>query len=163
MNTTMVSPVRVWLGLVGWILVCFATAALGSLATTPEIGAWYAELQKPSWTPPNWIFGPVWTFLYLCMAVSAWLVWRRDGFGNARGALTAFCCQLLLNAGWSWCFFGLHRPGLAFVEILFLWAAILTTLLLFWRTNRLAAMLLLPYLLWVSFAAILNFCIFALG
>jgi len=148
------------LGLAGWLVLCFAAAGIGSLFS---IGPWYESLMKPAWNPPNWLFGPVWTLLYILMAVAVWLVWRSHGFKGATLPLTMFVVQLGLNTGWSWLFFGLHRPGVAFAEILLLWAAILVTIILFWRLKRLAGILLLPYLLWVSFAAILNYTVWQLN
>lgn len=120
-------------------------------------GEWYATLKKPSWNPPGWIFGPVWSALYTMMAVAAWLVWQRGGFVAQRRPLALFLAQLGLNALWTPLFFGLHRPGLAFAEILLLWVAIAATLAAFRRVNQATVWLLAPYLLWVSFAAVLNF------
>ena len=148
------------LGFVGWLVVCFAAAGIGSLF---PIGPWYESLVKPAWNPPNWLFGPAWTLLYTLMAVAAWLVWRNHGFRGATVPLTLFVVQLALNAGWSWLFFGLHQPGVAFAEIILLWAAILATIILFWRLKRLAGILLMPYLLWVSFAAVLNYTVWQLN
>jgi translocator protein len=148
------------LGFAGWLVLCFAAAAIGSLF---PIGPWYESLVKPAWNPPNWLFGPVWTLLYILMAVAAWLVWRSHGFKGATLPLTMFAVQLALNTGWSWLFFGLHQPGVAFAEIILLWAAILATIVLFWRVKRLAGVLLLPYLLWVSFAAVLNYTVWQLN
>lgn len=141
------------LGLFGWLLLCFAAAAGGAMFMP---GEWYAALNKPTWNPPSWIFGPVWSTLYLMMAVAAWLVWQRGGIAAQRRALGLFLTQLALNALWTPLFFGLRQPGLAFAEILLLWLAILATLLAFRRVNRVAAWLLVPYLAWVSFAAVLN-------
>ncbi len=153
-----------WLGLVVSIVVCFGVAALGSLATDPNIDGWYAALRKPSWNPPNWVFGPVWSMLYLLMAVAAWLVWRRRGFAGASLLpLVLFGVQLVLNGLWSVLFFGWHRPDLAFIEIVFLWSAILATMLAFRRVVPLAAALLVPYFLWVTFAAFLNFTIWSMN
>lgn len=126
-------------------------------------GEWYAGLAKPAWNPPNWLFGPVWTVLYILMAVAAWLVWRRQGLAGAALPLLVFVVQLVLNAMWSWLFFGLQRPGVALAEILVLWVAILVTILLFFRVRSVAGILLIPYLLWVSFAAVLNFTIWRLN
>jgi tryptophan-rich sensory protein len=126
-------------------------------------GEWYVQLQKPRWTPPGYIFGPVWTFLYASMGVAAWLVWKRSGFAGARPALSVFLIQLAFNAAWSWIFFGLHRPGLAFAELIVLWAAILLTVITFWQQYAPAGILLVPYLLWVSFAAILNYYIWRMN
>lgn len=148
-----ISPGKTILGLCGWLLLCFAAASLGALFPP---GAWYAALQKPSWNPPGWIFGPVWSALYTMMAVAAWLAWQRGGFAAQGRALGAFLAQLALNALWTPLFFGLHWPGVAFAEIVLLWLAIAWTIALFWRVQRAAAYLLLPYLAWVSFAAVLN-------
>jgi len=141
------------LGLSGWLLLCFA-AASGGAAFPP--GEWYASLNKPAWNPPGWIFGPVWSALYLMMAVAAWLVWQRGGFAAQRRALGLFVAQLVLNALWTPLFFGLRQPGLAFAEILLLWVTLLATLMAFRPVSRFAAWLLAPYLAWVSFAAVLN-------
>jgi tryptophan-rich sensory protein len=135
------------------VLLCFAAASLGALFP-PD--AWYAALEKPSWNPPGWIFGPVWSALYTMMAVAAWLVWKRGGFAAQGRPLGAFLAQLALNALWTPLFFGLHWPGVAFAEIVLLGLAIAWTTALFWRVQRAAAYLLLPYLAWVSFAAVLN-------
>ena len=149
------------LALIVILLICFAAAGLGSVATTPNIPTWYASLTKPSWNPPNWLFGPVWTALYICMTVAAWLVWRQ---GGARGPLTLFAVQLALNAAWSWLFFGFHLPGAAFVEILVLQAAIAaTTVVAFWPKSKAAGILMVPYLAWVAFASVLNFAIWRMN
>jgi len=128
-----------WFGLAVSILICFSAAGLGSLVTTPKIPGWYAELAKPEWTPADWVFGPVWTLLYLMMVVAAWLVWQRKGFAGAKLPLTLFAIQLLLNILWSVLFFGLRRPALAAMEIIALWAAILATTIAFWTRSRWAA------------------------
>lgn len=148
---------RGWGGLLVSLGACFAAAWFGGLFTGPAIPTWYASLNKPWWTPPNWLFGPVWTLLYVSMAVAAWLVWRRRGVGGAAPQLGLFAAQLALNALWSLLFFGLRDPGLAFAEILLLWLAILATALSFRRVSRPAAMLMAPYLLWVTYAVALNF------
>ena len=142
-----------WLVLAGWLGLCFAVASLGAVFSP---GEWYATLSKPAWNPPGWIFGPVWSALYTMMAVAAWLVWRQGGWKQQRKALLVFLVQLVLNALWSPLFFGLHWPGLAFAEILLLWVAIAWTITVFLHVHRLAAWLLVPYLAWVSFAAVLN-------
>lgn len=141
------------LGLVGWLLLCFAAAAPGAFFMP---GEWYDGLNKPTWNPPGWLFGPVWSCLYAMMAVAAWLVWKRGGFSAHRQALGLFLAQLFLNALWTPLFFGLHQPGLAFVEILLMWLAIAATLIAFRPISRPAFWLLVPYLAWVSFAAVLN-------
>jgi len=119
-------------------------------------GEWYGSLKKPSWNPPGWIFGPVWTALYTMMAVAAWLVWRQGGWARQRKPLLMFLGQLVLNALWTPLFFGLHRTGVAFAEIILLWLAIAWTITAFWHVHRAATWLLAPYLVWVSFAAVLN-------
>lgn len=147
------------IGLVVALAICYGAAAVGAQFMP---GEWYERLAKPTWTPPSWLFAPVWTALYGMMAVAAWLVWRRHA-EDARWALLLFAVQLSLNSMWSWLFFGLENPGVALVDIVALWIAILGTILAFWRLNRVAAMLLAPYLLWVSFAAALNFAIWRLN
>ena len=139
------------------IAVTFLAPALGAWAMP---GEWYASLRKPSWNPPSWIFGPVWTALYTMMAVAAWLVWRR---GGPRRALALYGVQLALNAAWTPIFFGLKMPGPAFVEILLLLAAIVITARAFARTSLAAALLLAPYIAWVAFAAFLNFTLWRLN
>ena len=146
--------------LIVFMAVSFGAAAIGGQFAP---GRWYAELVKPDWNPPDWIFAPVWTILYLLIGLSAWLVWKKAGFANGALALSAFAVQLGLNAAWSWIFFGLHRPATAFIEIIILWLAILVTMLLFWRITWIAALLLLPYLLWVSFASLLNWKLWQLN
>lgn len=150
-------------GLLAWIVACFAIAALGGWLTMLGMPAWYDSLAKPSWNPPNWIFGPVWTLLYLAMGVAAWLVWREQGWRSAALPLGLFVAQLVLNLVWSGLFFALRSPGLAAIEIVLLWASILATLVAFWPTSRLAACLFIPYLVWVSFASVLNFAIWRLN
>ncbi len=143
-------------GLLGWLVVTFAASALGAQASI-SASTFYAELTQPAWAPPAWLFGPVWTMLFTLMAIAAWLVWRNGGFAAQRNALLMFFVQLVLNVMWSWLFFAWRLGGPAFVEVLLLWAAILVTIALFWRARPLAGLLLVPYLLWVSFAAALNF------
>ena len=149
------------LRLVVSIAVCLGAAGLGALVTMPALRPWYAGLSKPRWTPPNWLFGPVWTILYVAMAVAAWLVWQRTGLMER--PMKLFLLQLALNAAWSGVFFGLHSPGAAFAEIVALWFAILATSIEFWKTAPAAGWLLLPYLIWVSYAAALNFSIWRLN
>lgn len=140
-----------------FVAIAFLAAAIG--AAFPP-GAWYASLRKPAFTPPNWIFGPVWTLLYAGMGVAAALVWRCS---NRAVPIGLWSAQLILNAVWSWLFFGLHRTGLAFAEILVLWAFILATAVAFWRARPLAGALLLPYLAWVGFAGWLNWGLWRLN
>ena len=151
------------LGLLAFVVVCFGAAAIGSAFTGSALSDWYPGLEKPSFNPPNWLFGPVWTVLYLAMAVAGWLVWRREGFSGATAPLAVFGVQLALNLLWSGLFFGLRSPGLALGEIIVLWVAILATIVLFRRVSTPAALLLVPYLAWVTFAAVLNFEIWRLN
>lgn len=148
------------LGLLGWVGVSFAAGWIGSRYTP---GDWYASLAKPLWTPPNVVFAPVWTVLYILMAVAAWLVWRRRGFAGAGAALILFLVQLILNALWSYLFFGLHRAELAFLNIVALWVMILVVTVLFWREERCAGALMVPYVVWVAFASCLNFALWRLN
>lgn len=145
-----------WMGLIGFIVMALAAEAIGGWLTARSVGTWYEGLIKPSWNPPGWVFGPVWTTLYLLMAVAAWLVWRRDGWGGARAALNCYVVQLVLNVAWSGLFFGLRNPPAGFTDIIFLWMAIAVTLVLFWRRSVWAGVLMTPYLAWVTFAAGLN-------
>ncbi|HSG11499.1 MAG TPA: TspO/MBR family protein [Gammaproteobacteria bacterium] len=146
------------LGLSGSLLLVFAAAAIGGLASA-RAGVFYTELVRPDWAPPGWLFGPVWSVLYVFMGVSAWLVWRARGFSAARAALLLFMVQLAVNALWTWLFFVWHQGGLAFAEILLLWVLIVATIILFWRISKLAGVLLLPYLAWVTFASVLTYAI----
>jgi tryptophan-rich sensory protein len=149
--------------LLAFVVVCLAVGFGGSYSTAESIPTWYAQLNKPAWNPPNWLFGPVWTVLYIMMGVAAWLVWREHGFPGASTALTLFGVQLLLNFAWTPLFFGLHWMGIAFAEIILLWLAILATILAFRKLNVVAAWLMVPYLLWVSFAAALNFTLWQMN
>ncbi len=151
------------IGLVVSIVVCFSAAAIGGIATTSSVGGWYAEIDKPTWNPPDWIFGPVWTLLYLMMAISAWLVWKNSTLESSRFALGWFAFHLLLNVLWSVLFFGLQQPGWAVAEIIILWISIVITIALFYGHSKLAAGLLVPYLCWVTFAAVLNYSIWSLN
>ncbi len=146
--------------LAGFLVACFAAAATGILF---KPGAWYERLRKPSWRPPNWLFAPVWTVLYLMIALAGWLVWRSAEFSGATTALALYALQLLLNALWTPVFFGLHRPDLGFAVIVALWLAIVATIVAFAPVNGIAALLMIPYLAWVSFASMLNFAIWRLN
>ncbi len=148
------------LGLLVWLAASFATAWIGSRYLP---GAWYASLEKPSWTPPGAVFGPVWAVLYVLMGIAAWLVWRRAGLPGAPAELVLFVVQLCLNALWSHLFFGLHRPDLAFLDIVALWLLIVVVTVLFWRRHRGAGALMVPYLVWVGFASCLNFAIWRMN
>ena len=146
--------------LLGFIAACFLAAATGIVF---KPGDWYERLRKPSWRPPNWLFAPMWTVLYLMIAFAGWLVWRSAGFGGATTALALYALQLLLNAAWTPVFFGLHRPDLGFAVIVALWLAIAATIVAFAPVNGLAALLMIPYLAWVSFASLLNFAVWRLN
>jgi len=159
---TQLSPAKQGLGLVGWLLASFVTGGIGSVASI-NAADFYGQLTQPSWAPPAWLFGPVWSVLFALMGVSAWLVWRKHGFRGARAALTLYAAQLVANALWTWLFFGWRQGGLALAEIALLWLLILGTILAFWRLHRLAALMLVPYLAWVSFAAALNFALWRLN
>ncbi len=150
------------LALLACLGVCFAVGGIGSLFTGMSVTTWYPTLIKPRWTPPAWVFGPVWSALYAMMAVAAWLVWRRGG-DEIRLALTLFAGQLVLNVAWSGLFFALRLPGAAFAEILLLWLAIGATTMIFGRISTAAGLLFVPYFAWVGFAAILNFEIWRLN
>lgn len=149
-------------GFLGWALLTFTAAALGAIASA-DAGVFYAELVRPSWAPPAWLFGPVWTVLYALMAVAAWLVWRRRGFAGAGPALTLFIAQLAANALWSWLFFAQHSGALAFVDVLLLWGLLIATVFAFQRIHALAAALLYPYLAWTTFASALTFAVWRLN
>jgi translocator protein len=149
--------------LIAAIVIVELVGVIGSIFTTPSIPGWYAGLTKPSFNPPNWIFGPVWTALFALMGIAVFLIWQqRTKRKKNIVALAVFGGQLALNLLWSIIFFGLHHPGVAFIEIIFLWLAILATIYLFAKISRTAAWLLLPYILWVSFAAVLNFSLWQL-
>ena len=146
-----------WVSLIAFLVVVFAVATVGA-AFAP--GEWYEALSKPPWTPPNWLFGPVWTALYVMIAVSGWLVWQRVGAG---GAIALFGWQLVLNAAWSWLFFGRHAVGLALADIIVLLISIIATIVVFWPISRVAGALLIPYAVWVAFATALNASIWSLN
>jgi benzodiazapine receptor len=148
------------IALLGFISACFLAAFTGTFFRP---GDWYERLAKPSWRPPNRLFAPVWTILYFTIAVSGWLVWREVGFTNAWLPFALYGTQLVLNAAWTPIFFGLHRPDLAFVDIVLVWLSIVATMFLFYPIHPEAALLLFPYLAWVTFAAALNFAIWRLN
>ena len=145
-------------GLVGWLVASFIAAAIGAAASI-QAGAFYARLVRPDWAPPANVFGPVWTVLYILMGLAAWLVWREGGFRARRLALSLFLVQLAVNALWSWLFFGWHLGALAFADIVLLWGLLVATLVAFWRVRPVAGALLVPYLLWVSFATALSYSV----
>lgn len=146
------------LALLGWLLLCFAVAAIGAFASA-DAPTFYGQLVQPAWAPPSWLFGPAWTFLFCTMAIASWLVWLERGVRPTRTAIGLFVVQLAANGLWSWLFFAWHQGTASFVEILVLWVLILCTSLAFWRVRPLAGALLLPYLGWVTFAAALNFAL----
>jgi translocator protein len=151
-----------FLGLAGWLLVSFAAAAIGGVASS-NAEFFYAQLTRPTWAPPASLFAPVWSILYLFQGIAAWLVWRARGLRGARLALSLFIIQLAANALWTWLFFAWRLGALSFAEIMILWALILATLVTFWRVRPVAGLLLLPYLLWVSFACALTYALWQLN
>jgi benzodiazapine receptor len=155
--------IRSVVGFLAFLAICLGTATVGSMLTRPSIGNWYAGLAKPAWTPPDWVFAPVWTTLYIMMAAAGWLIWKHYGWRGASRALTLFAVQLALNLGWSALFFWQQRPGAAFAEIVLLWLFILLTVFVFWTLLPASGWLMLPYLFWVSFAALLNFAIWRMN
>ncbi len=153
-----------WLKLIIAILICQVAGLIGSVFTSNSVSTWYLTLQKPSFNPPNWIFAPVWTFLFLLMGIALYLVWsKRQNQKQKNKALVFFSLQLVLNIVWSFCFFYLHNPLAGLVEILILWIFILLTIIYFYKISRSAAYLLLLYIFWVSFAAVLNYYLYMLN
>ena len=148
---------------VGFLGFCVAVIVVASTGAIFRPGEWYKGLKKPSWRPPDWLFGPAWTVLYLTIAIAGWLVWRDFGFDNASGAFTLYFLQLLLNMLWSPLFFGLKRPGIAMAELVVLWVSIAMTIGAFWSLSETAALLLVPYFAWVTFAGALNFALWRLN
>lgn len=144
------------LGLLGWLALSFTAAGIGGVASV-SAGSFYAQLAPPPWAPPGWLFGPVWSVLYMLMGIAAWLVWKARGWRGARAALTLFVVQLAANALWTWLFFAWRQGAWAFAEIVLLWVLILATVVAFWRVRPLAGALLLPYLVWVGFASAVSF------
>lgn len=149
-------------GLVVWLVVVFAAAAMGAAASV-QAGPFYMQLVRPGWAPSPSVFGPVWTLLYALMGIAAWRVWLASGLRQAKATLGLFLLQLALNALWSWLFFGWHLGAAAFADILVLLALIVATLVLFWRIRPLAGALLVPYVLWVGFASALNYAVWQLN
>lgn len=150
-----------WLVLAGFIIITLAVGMLGGWAVSGSVSGWYTTINKPTWNPPNWVFGPVWTVLYIMMAVAAWLVWRTKD--KIAPAMILYFSQLALNFAWSILFFGARSPWLGLVDITMLWLAIVATMLAFFGRSTMAGLLLIPYLAWVSFAAVLNFTIWRLN
>lgn len=151
------------LALAGFVVLCLAVAAAGGAVTSTSVDTWYAALAKPAFTPPDRVFGPVWTLLYLMMALAAWRVWRLGGTREVRAALGLWALQLALNLTWSYVFFGARMIGAALAEIAVLLVAIVATLALFWRLDRVAGALLVPYAAWVAFAMLLNAALWQLN
>lgn len=145
-----------WFGLLFWLIVCFAVAAIGSHWNINEIPGWYRKLVRPAIAPPNWVFAPVWTLLYALMAIAAWRIWLAEPSTSRSWSLGLFLLQLALNLAWSWIFFTRHAIGAALAELVVLWLAIAATILSFSQVAPAAAWLLVPYLAWVTFASILN-------
>jgi translocator protein len=150
------------LGLVGWLAVAFGAAAVGAVASV-DAEVFYSELTRPGWAPPPSVFGPVWTVLYVLMGVAVWLVWLDGGFRLHRATLALFLIQLAANALWSWLFFAWNKGNWALADILLLWLLLVATLGAFWRARPISGVLLLPYLLWVSFAVFLNYSVWQLN
>lgn len=149
--------------LTGFVIGCLAVAGLGGLLTSLSVDGWYQTLAKPPFNPPDWVFAPVWTALYLMMAVAAWRIWRHRENGNRGFALVLFAVQLVLNLAWSGVFFGLMSIGVALLEIVLLWLAIVMTAIAFARIDRVAGWLIVPYAAWVLFASLLNAAIWWLN
>lgn len=156
-------PAKLWLMLIVFLFVCLAAGSVSSYLTERGVREWYPSLRKPPGTPPGWVYGPIWTMLYILMAVAAWLVWRDYGWAGGRPALLIFFAQLGLNVAWSGMFFGARMPGMAFAEIVLLWLAILFNIVIFRWLTPVAAMLLVPYLAWVTYAGYLNFGLWRLN
>jgi len=145
------------------IFICHLAGIIGSVFTASSVTTWYPTLVKPEFNPPSWVFGPVWLTLYTLMGISVYLVWKKKDKYNVTPALLVFFAQLVLNAVWSIIFFGLQSPFYAFIIIAFLWVLILGSIYFFYKISKTAAYLLIPYILWVSFAAILNYSIWMLN
>lgn len=152
-----------YVGLMLFMIATYGVGFIGAFATNSALGFWYITLAKPTWTPPGWLFAPVWTILYGLMAWAAWLVWQMPSSKVRTTALSLFFGQLVLNGLWSWLFFGWHKLLSAFVELVVLWISILVTGLFFNRLRPTAGALMLPYLLWVTFAGALNFAIYRMN
>ena len=147
-------------GIAFWLLVTFGVA---SIASQFKPGAWYLEIDKPTWTPPGWVFGPVWGMLYLGMGTAAWLIWRRRSEAKVTLPLGFYIAQLIANGAWSWLFFGRQLIGAALIDLLLLVLLVAITSVAFFKLSRLAGILMIPYLLWICFAALLNFTIWKLN
>lgn len=151
------------IALILFISICLVAEFIGSMLTFISVNDWYQTLTKPTWTPPNWLFGPVWTTLYILMGISAWLVWNQGGFQQNKTALSIFFIQLFFNVIWSGLFFGLQQLTMAFIDIVLLWILILTMIITFYKSHKIAGLINILYLLWVSYAGALNFQIWRLN
>jgi tryptophan-rich sensory protein len=158
LGMTSLSKRNQFLGLLAWLAICFVASGIGAIASI-RAASFYAELIQPTWAPPAAVFGPVWSMLYALMAIAAWLVWREGGYRANRSTLNLFLIQLAVNALWSWLFFAWHHGALALVNIGVLWLLIVLTIVSFWRVRAVAGAIMVPYLLWVSFAFALNFSV----
>ena len=150
-------------GLLAFVALCLGISAIGGWITAGSVATWYRTLQKPFFNPPDWLFAPVWTVLYLMIAVAGWRVWRAHGFAGARSAMAAYATQLALNLAWSFLFFGGRMIDVALAEIVLLFAAIIVNAVLFWRIDRVAGWILAPYAAWVAFAGVLNLALWRLN
>jgi tryptophan-rich sensory protein len=157
------TPLQDMLGLAGFVALCLLVSVLGGAVTATSVDAWYQTIEKPPFNPPDWLFAPVWISLFIMMAIAGWRIWKRAGFGAEKLAFTLFATQLVLNLAWSVLFFGLQQIGLALVEICLLLITIVATAIVFWRVDRVAGMLFVPYVLWVGFATLLNASLFLLN
>jgi tryptophan-rich sensory protein len=148
---------------IAFMVLCLIISAAGGAVTATSVNDWYTTLQKPFFSPPNWLFGPVWTVIYFMIAFSGWRVWLKTGIANAKGAFALYAAQLTLNLAWSFLFFGAQSPLLGLIDIVILLAVIIANMIAFWRIDRLAGMLLVPYAAWVGFATLLNAAIWHLN
>jgi benzodiazapine receptor len=157
------AALREWIVLAGFLALCLAVAGLGAFFTGSSVGTWYLTLRKPSWTPPNWVFAPVWTVLYCMIAISGWMVWRSSGLRSRAVPLVLFAVQLLLNLVWSYLFFGLRSPMLGALDITVLWLTIAAFAVVTWNLARPASLLFIPYLAWVTYAGALNWAVWLMN
>lgn len=162
-QTLVTRTIKSWITLLGLLALCFGIAAIAGAITSRSVEDWYPTLAKPTFTPPDWVFGPVWSVLYASMAIAAWRVWRRAGFQGAAIPFLLFGLQLALNLEWSVLFFGQRAIGWALADMIVLLLLIVATMIAFWRIDRLAGLLLLPYALWVGYAMLLNAAIWWLN
>jgi len=152
-----------WLKLIAAVVICEAAGGIGSIFTAKAVTTWFQTLNKPSFSPPNWLFAPVWTLLFLLMGISIYLVWQKKSNRQIKTAVMIFTIQLVLNIAWSFFFFFLQNPLVGLIEIIFLWLFILLTIIYFYKISKSAAYLLVPYILWVTFATLLNYWFYRLN